>query len=110
MGAGVDVPLKERKLAERLERDGHNVLLRSVAGCEEQGYEIRRTLALDRQLAALVREPSTSIASRSCSPATATAPSAPLLARPAITSLMRSRRNKRHQPRINDKLTARSLA
>jgi hypothetical protein len=64
MGAGVDVPLKERKLAERLERDGHNVLLRSVAGCEEQGYEIRRTLALDRQLAALVREPSTSIASR----------------------------------------------
>jgi arginase len=56
MGAGANVLLKERKLPERLEREGYDVALRFVVGSEEQGYEIRRTLALDRQLAALVRE------------------------------------------------------
>jgi arginase len=55
-GAGVDLLLEDRKLAERLEREGYDVTRRYVAGSEEQGYEIRRTLALDRQLATLVRE------------------------------------------------------
>lgn len=56
MGVGVNVLLEERELAGRLESDGFDVTVRYVAGSEEQGYEIRRTLTLDRQLAALVRD------------------------------------------------------